>query len=388
MKHHRHTFTLLLAGLFLLTGVQPARAQTPNPDAVVRAVLFYSPTCGHCQYVITETLPPLFEKYGNQLQMVGIDVSQADGQALFITVIQMFSLDRGPVPFLVVGDKYLTGSVDIPEQFPGLVDRYLAQGGVDWPAIPGFLERMTAAQGTQQAQPSSTPMPNMPLQSASTLAENTPIPSPLPSATPGSFILTGETDISLADRLALDPVGNGLAIIVLAGMLACLGWGGWFLITKPGHRLSGISIWIVPALCILGMIVAGYLAYVEVTNTEAVCGPVGDCNTVQQSQYARLFGILPIGGLGLIGYVMILAAWAIQQFRQGAGGKLADYGALGMLIMAVLGTLFSVYLTFLEPFVIGATCAWCLASAIVITILMLLSLAPGRHAFRNLIEKR
>jgi uncharacterized membrane protein len=38
--------------------------------------------------------------------------------------------------------------------------------------------------------------------------------------------------------------------------------------------------------------------------------------------------------------------------------------------MVVFGTLFSVYLTFLEPFVIGATCIWCLSSAVVMTLLL------------------
>ena len=36
--------------------------------------------------------------------------------------------------------------------------------------------------------------------------------------------------------------------------------------------------------------------------------------------------------------------------------------------MALFGVIFSIYLTFLEPFVIGATCMWCITSAIVITL--------------------
>jgi uncharacterized membrane protein len=130
----------------------------------------------------------------------------------------------------------------------------------------------------------------------------------------------------------------------------------------------------------VGLVVAGYLSYVEITHVEAVCGPVGDCNTVQQSEYARLFGFLPIGVLGMAGYVMILAAWFIGLFT---GSKSADYAALAMLAMTASGTLFSVYLTFLEPFVIGATCAWCLSSAVIMTALMLLSLAPGKLALNR-----
>ena len=139
--------------------------------------------------------------------------------------------------------------------------------------------------------------------------------------------------------------------------------------------------WIIPILCIFGFGVAGYLAYVETTQVAAVCGPVGDCNTVQQSEYARLFGILPIGVMGLAGYVAIMIAWLIARYTK---GKIVDLATLSMFGMAVFGVLFSIYLTFLEPFVIGATCAWCLTSAILITILMLLSMRPAKAAFHKL----
>jgi uncharacterized membrane protein len=129
------------------------------------------------------------------------------------------------------------------------------------------------------------------------------------------------------------------------------------------------------------MIVAGYLAYVETANVEAVCGPVGDCNTVQQSEYARLFGLLPIGILGLFGYSLILVAWLARRY---ASGRIAVYASLALMMMSAGGLLFSIYLTFLEPFVIGATCAWCLTSAILMTALFWLSLAPGQRALFSL----
>ncbi|MBM4426256.1 MAG: vitamin K epoxide reductase, partial [Chloroflexi bacterium] len=65
---------LVLASLLIHS---PVQAQTSV--AVVHAVLFYSPSCGHCHYVIEEVFPPLFEKYGDQLQIVGVDVTQTEG---------------------------------------------------------------------------------------------------------------------------------------------------------------------------------------------------------------------------------------------------------------------------------------------------------------------
>ena len=54
-------------------------------------------------------------------------------------------------------------------------------------------------------------------------------------------------------------------------------------------------------LSVVGIGVAAYLASIETTGSEAVCGPVGDCNAVQESEYAEFLGI-PIGVLGVIGY--------------------------------------------------------------------------------------
>jgi uncharacterized membrane protein len=123
----------------------------------------------------------------------------------------------------------------------------------------------------------------------------------------------------------------------------------------------------VPVLVAAGVVVAAYLSFVEVTQVEAVCGPIGDCNTVQQSEYAVLFGVLPVGVLGLVGYGVILVLWI---FNVAGSGKTRVWAAIGLWGAALLGTLFSVYLTFLEPFVIGASCIWCLTSAVIMTLLL------------------
>jgi uncharacterized membrane protein len=124
-----------------------------------------------------------------------------------------------------------------------------------------------------------------------------------------------------------------------------------------------------------------YLSYVETTGAEAICGPVGDCNSVQESEYALLFGILPIAVLGLVGYVAILAAYVVGRV---ADGVASDYADAATFLMAVFGLVFSTYLTFLEPFVIGATCAWCLTSAVCMIGVTLLSAGPGWTALRGI----
>jgi uncharacterized membrane protein/thiol-disulfide isomerase/thioredoxin len=375
-KFHAVLVILILASTLITS---PVQAQTPN--AVVYAVLFYSPDCGHCHYVINETLPPLFAKYGDQLQIIGVDVTQPDGQALFLAALQKFGLEQGGVPFLVVGDVYLIGSGEIPEQFPLLIETYLAQGGMDWPDIPGLRETLGLSPAVTQTSPPLTALPDQP----------TPQTDPGPAATAQSVIppsnlpnLTLTDDATWQEKFARDPAGNSLSVLVLLFMFAAAIWS---VIEFRKQRKIKAPIkwsWDIPVLCLMGFGVAGYLAYVESAHVTAVCGPVGDCNTVQQSAYARLFGILPIGVLGLIGYITIALAWLTARYTK---GQISNWSALALFVFSAFGTLFSIYLTFLEPFVIGATCAWCLTSAVLITIIMLLSLRPAKMAMGRLGRK-
>jgi uncharacterized membrane protein len=81
----------------------------------------------------------------------------------------------------------------------------------------------------------------------------------------------------------------------------------------------------------------------------------------------QLFGILPIGILGVFGYVSILATWWVTRMGHVRLVKIAWAVLSGMVLF---GVLFSTYLTFLEPFVIGATCIWCLTSAVIMLLLL------------------
>jgi uncharacterized membrane protein/thiol-disulfide isomerase/thioredoxin len=360
----------------------------------VRAVLFYSPGCPHCHKVISEDLPPLLEKYGERLQIIGVDTTQPGGQALYQAAIQRYGIpeERRGVPTLIVDDVVLVGSLEIPQQLPDLVEKYLAQGGVDWPDIPGLAEALAAAQPTPNATPAqSTPtvtsaqtLPPTPPATASPASPPSSTPALTPTPTRAVLIVTEDNPPDWRAKLARDPAGNALAIVTLLGMALVTGYVlvAW---RRTADEPAAWQSWAIPLLAVLGLGVAGYLAYVETQRVAAVCGPVGDCNTVQQSAYAWLFGLIPIGVLGLLGYVAILIAWAVAHY---GNGQLAGLAWLALLVMTLCGTLFSMYLTFLEPFVIGATCAWCLTSAVVMTALMALTATPGKQAISTLFPGR
>jgi uncharacterized membrane protein len=135
--------------------------------------------------------------------------------------------------------------------------------------------------------------------------------------------------------------------------------------------------WAVPFLVVGGLAVAGYLAFVEAANAPVACGPVGKCGDVQNSKYATLFGILPIGILGLAGYLAIIAAWLLAQFGP---ESLKKWAVLAIWGFCIFGVLFSAYLTFLEPFVIGATCMWCITSAVLMILLLWVTTPAAQQA--------
>lgn len=340
-------FLLFVLAALMILPVGRAEAQEP----VVRAVLFYSDTCDHCHEVMEEHLPPMAQKYGKQLDIVGVDVNHEVGMQMYQTMLVRYNVpdERVGVPTLVVGSEVLVGSDEIPEKFPGIIEQGLASGGIDWPDIPGLKEVIAAQSESSPAQISTSQQ--QPAQPAPT-----------------------DTDPTFVQRFKMDPLANTIAVIVLFGMLASVVAVGFSFLSGSQSRLFRWPGWVIPVLAVLGMGVAFYLSYVEITKTEAICGPVGNCNSVQESSYAYLFGVIPVGGLGLVGYAAILAAWLFRQYGPKAWSK---FFTLAIWVFAWFGILFTIYLTFLEPFVIGATCAWCITSAIIMTLIFLASTGPA-----------
>jgi uncharacterized membrane protein len=124
-------------------------------------------------------------------------------------------------------------------------------------------------------------------------------------------------------------------------------------------------------LAVIGLGVAAYLTYVHYEDIRPVCGLGGDCVKVQTSEWSKLAGI-PVAVLGLVGYAVILVSLLIP----GEGALIA--GAL----TALVGFGFSAYLTYREVFTIEAICQWCVASAILMTLLAIITtarlmLSPG-----------
>lgn len=109
----------------------------------------------------------------------------------------------------------------------------------------------------------------------------------------------------------------------------------------------------------LGLAIAAYLTVVHYSGGEPVCAIAHGCTVVQSSRYADLAGV-PVALLGLLGYAALLAALALDR---------RDAAAL----IALTGAGFSGWLTYVEVAILGAICSWCVASAVCMALLAVLS---------------
>lgn len=113
----------------------------------------------------------------------------------------------------------------------------------------------------------------------------------------------------------------------------------------------------------LGIGVATYIAIAESGGGSPVClAGGGGCETVAKSSHSELAGI-SVAVIGIIGYVLLLGTALLR----GDGARMAGFG------LSLVGFGFSVYLTVLELFVIDAICQWCVASAVLMTVLFAVS---------------
>jgi uncharacterized membrane protein len=113
-------------------------------------------------------------------------------------------------------------------------------------------------------------------------------------------------------------------------------------------------------LAVFGIGVATYITIADAGGGAPACLAGGHgCATVANSSYSHLAGI-NVSVLGIVGYVALLLAAVAS----------GDLGRFGGLLVALVGFGFSVYLTYLELFVIDAICQWCVASACLMTLLL------------------
>jgi uncharacterized membrane protein len=126
---------------------------------------------------------------------------------------------------------------------------------------------------------------------------------------------------------------------------------------------------LVALVALAGLFVALYLTLYKLGYIGTLACAVGSCEKVQTSKWATFLGF-PVGAWG-VGYYVAVLGIALA----GLTPRFADSRDLSRLLVGVtaVGVLFSLWLTYLELFVIDAICQWCVVSAILATALFVLS---------------
>ena len=133
-------------------------------------------------------------------------------------------------------------------------------------------------------------------------------------------------------------------------------------------------LWVPPILSGLGIFISGYLVTKRFTGGSLACTRWAQCDVVNNSVYSQFYGV-PVSVLGLAGYLLLLVLALAALWTTGRTQRRI---LLLSLVLAGGGVGFSVYLTYLEIYVIEALCAWCVASAIVITLLAVVTAVASR----------
>ena len=123
---------------------------------------------------------------------------------------------------------------------------------------------------------------------------------------------------------------------------------------------------VLAALDFIGLLIASYLAVVEVGGGTPVCGPLHGCETVASSPYSRINGI-PVAVFGVFLSLFLMTA-ALVWWRTGATWLLASH-----YVGSLVGVIFETYFTYLELFVIEAICVWCATYFVTLVLRFILS---------------
>jgi uncharacterized membrane protein len=114
-------------------------------------------------------------------------------------------------------------------------------------------------------------------------------------------------------------------------------------------------------ISLIGLAEATYLAVLNLTGETAVCGGSASCFQVLGSVYAKLFGI-PIAAFGALAYFCAFSFSTFAAF---------GYARARTFLMLTVATMFAVtlWLLYVQAFVLHAFCQYCLFSAALIFLL-------------------
>jgi uncharacterized membrane protein len=131
---------------------------------------------------------------------------------------------------------------------------------------------------------------------------------------------------------------------------------------------------IVAALALAGIFISLYLTLYKIGVIGELSCTIGSCETVNTSKWSRFLG-LPVAAWGLLFYLDVFAVALVGTMRRFEFEPAISFVLVGE---AAVGVLFSAWLTYLELGVIHAICIWCVTSAVIVTLILLTTIADLR----------
>ena len=136
-------------------------------------------------------------------------------------------------------------------------------------------------------------------------------------------------------------------------------------------RRAAIFYGVAALVSLVGLVDAIYLTVEHLSGNTLRCTIITGCSEVLSSPYASVKG-MPLAGLGAIAYFTVFSAATLAAFGYKAAGKFV------MFVVALM-FLFTLWLIYLQAFVIKAFCQFCLLSALVTTVMTILIFLARRQ---------
>lgn len=168
--------------------------------------------------------------------------------------------------------------------------------------------------------------------------------------------------------------------IFLYFFLLILGISGFFFIVVWPYAVGFYAF--ITLAAVGGFGVALYIYYTKSHQKQLVC-PVGsDCNVVINSRYAKFLGV-SLEYWGIFYYAVIVAAYIVLML---APYLISEIFLTGLIILTAAAFFFSLYLLFVQAFLLRQWCIWCLLSAMLSIMIFIVSLASVDFAVAFLTE--
>lgn len=121
-------------------------------------------------------------------------------------------------------------------------------------------------------------------------------------------------------------------------------------------------------MALAGVFISAYLWLYKLGKIGTLTCGTGGCETVQLSPYSRFLG-LEVAAIGAVGYTLLLGlSLASLNARPAVAARLIT----ALVVLSGIALLFTLYLKYLELFVIHAICRWCVGSAVLILVFFVL----------------